>query len=68
MKIPQDPESTQALGQFIILTMGRVIMIGVIVALVAAWALTEPFYELSRRITRGGKLKPKQIKTNKGTL
>jgi hypothetical protein len=62
MKIPQDPESTQAPGQFILLAMGRVIMIGVIVALVAAWALTEPFFELSRRIARGGKLRARQIK------
>jgi hypothetical protein len=44
MKIPPDPESTQALRQIIILAMGRVIMIRVIVAVVAAWALTEPFY------------------------
>jgi len=62
MKTPQYPESTQALGQFIILAMGRVIMIGVIVALVAAWALTEPFYGLSRRIVRGRKLMVKQMK------
>jgi hypothetical protein len=62
MKIPQDPEGTQALRQIIILAMGRAIMMGVIVALVVAWALTEPFYELSRWIARGGKLKAKQIK------
>jgi hypothetical protein len=60
MKIPQDPESAQALGRVIILALGRVIMIGVIVALVSLWALTEPFYEMSRRIARGGKLKLKQ--------
>jgi hypothetical protein len=62
MKIPQDPETAQALGQFIFMAIGRVIMIGVIVALVSLWALTEPFYEFSRRMARGGKLKMKQLK------
>ena len=49
-------------GQIIIEAAGRVTMIAVIVALVSVWALTELFYELGRRIARGGKLKTKQIK------
>jgi hypothetical protein len=62
MKIPQDPEMVQGLAQFIMLAVGRVFMIAVIIALVSLWALTEPFYELSRWIARDGKLKLKQIK------
>jgi len=68
MKIPPDLGSAQALGEFIILMTGRLIMVGVIVALVMAWALTESFCELSRWIAHGGKLSVKQIKTKKGTL
>jgi len=52
----------QMFGQIIIEAAGRVTMIAVIVALVSVWALTELFYELGRRIARGGKLKTKQIK------
>jgi hypothetical protein len=62
MKIPKDPEMIQGLAPFIMQAVGRVLMIAVIIALVSLWALTEPFYELSRRIARGGKLKVKQIK------
>jgi hypothetical protein len=62
MKIPQDPEMVQGIAKFIMQAMGRVIMIAAIIALVSLWALTEPFYELSKRISRGGKLKVKQIK------
>lgn len=62
MKILQNPEGVQLFGQIVIQNLGRIILIGGIVAVVSVWALTEPFYELSRRIARGGKLKTKQIK------
>jgi hypothetical protein len=52
----------QGFAQFIMLAVGRAIIIAVIIALVSSWALTEPFYELSKRIAQGGKLKVKQIK------
>jgi hypothetical protein len=63
MKILQDPGRFQEFAQFGVQTMGRVAMIGVVVILVSVWALTEPFYELSKRIARREKLnKRRQIK------
>jgi len=63
MKILQDPGRFQEFAQFGVQTMGRVAAICVIVVLVSVWALTEPFYELSKRIAQREKLnKRKQIK------
>jgi hypothetical protein len=63
MKILQDSGRFQELAQLGVQTIGRVAVIGVIVVLVSVWALTEPFYELSKRIARSEKLiKGKQIK------
>lgn len=46
--------------------LGRIAVIGLVVILVSAWALTEPMYELGKRMVHNGKLK--QIKTKKGKL
>jgi hypothetical protein len=59
MKILQDSGGFQELAQFSVQIIGRLAVIGVIVVLVSVWALTEPFYELSKRIARGGRLKGK---------
>jgi hypothetical protein len=59
MKILPDSDRFQDLAQFGFQTMGRVVLVGVVVILVSAWALTEPFYELSKRSARNGKLKTK---------
>jgi hypothetical protein len=61
MKIPQDPEMVQTLGIFILQAMWWVMMIGVVIALVSIWALTEPFFELGKRIARSGKLNIKKL-------
>jgi hypothetical protein len=55
MKILQHPGRFQEVAQFSVQTIGRFAVIGVIVVLVSMWVLTEPFYELSKRIRRGGK-------------
>lgn len=55
MKILQNPERFQELAQFGVQTMGRIAVIGAVVVLVSAWMITEPFYELAKRIARGGK-------------
>jgi hypothetical protein len=55
MKILQNPERFQELAQFGVQTMGRIAVIGAVVVLVSAWMITEPFYELGKRIARGEK-------------
>jgi hypothetical protein len=62
MKILQDSGGFQELAQFSVQVIGRLAVIGVIVALVSVWALTESFYGLSKRITRNGKLLTKKNK------
>jgi hypothetical protein len=59
MKMLPDSDRFQELAQFGFQAMGRVALVGVIVILVSAWALTEPFYELSKRVARNGKVKNK---------
>jgi hypothetical protein len=66
MKMLSDSDRFQELAQFGFQTVGRVALAGLIVILVSAWALTEPFYELSRRVTRNGKVKTD--KNQKGKL
>jgi hypothetical protein len=63
MKTLQHTDKFQELAQFSVQTIGRIAVIGVVVVLVSMWVLTEPFYELSKRIRRGGKSgTKKQIK------
>jgi hypothetical protein len=59
MKMLPDSDRFQELAQFGFQAIGRVALVGVIVILVSAWALTEPFYELSKRAARNEKLKTK---------
>jgi hypothetical protein len=68
MKILQHPGRFQEVAQFSVQTMGRFAVIGVIAVLVSMWVLTEPFYELSKRIRRGGKSGTNNKKLNKGKL
>jgi hypothetical protein len=66
MKMLSDSDRFQELAQFGFQTMGRVALVGLIVILISAWALTEPFYGLSKRVTRNGKVKTN--KNQKGRL
>lgn len=59
MNIFQNSDGLQRLALFSVQAIGRVVVIGLIVALVSVWALTEPFYELGQWIARNKKLKIK---------
>jgi low affinity Fe/Cu permease len=59
MKILQDSGGFQELAQFSAQIVGRLAAVGVIVVLVSVWALTESVCELSKQITRSGKLMEK---------
>jgi hypothetical protein len=59
MNILQNSDIFQRVTLFSVQTIGRVVVIGLVVALVSVWAPTEPFYELGQWIARNEKLRAK---------
>ena len=59
MKTLQDFELRQKISQFGVQTAGNIVTAGVVVFLVLAWLLTDPFVQLGNLFAGNGKVKTK---------